>query len=52
MEVIVTSDRKLVEITYLGNLQPTYIGVIIYLLAWTSQYIPFKNTPTRGGLNS
>ena len=33
MEVIVTSDRKLGVITYLRDLQPTFIGVVIHLLS-------------------
>ena len=41
MEVIVTSDCKLVEITYLLDLQPAFTGIIIHLLS--TMDIPVNN---------
>ena len=39
MEVIATSVGKLVDFTYLRDLQPIYIGLSsIYQVPWTSQY--------------
>ena len=45
MEVILTNVSKLAYFTHLGDVQPTYIGVILHLLSTMDIPVRFLDSP-------